>query len=278
MTFWAALLALLWDQLVPLFRPGQLDRLFGRYADWMHDRFNAGTPSHGLLAWLVAVAPIVLAVWLVEAWLAALAWPLGLAWSALVLYRCLGFRQVVDLARGLADTLVEPDRARDPLAVLGVHEQAAGIPGMLAREVMDRLFELGLRRLFGVLFWFAVLGGAGAAAYAMTQLVAERWPGDEAFHATIRRVVATFDWLPARALAFSFALVGNFEEAMLAWRANAGAGAEDETSVVRLAGYGALGLGEEPASADYVAGVAGLFNRAALLWLAVLGLLWLGMR
>lgn len=279
MTFWGALLALAWDQVAPLFRPGQQERLYGRLADWLFRYVNAGSQGHGLLAWgLGALAPAMVAA-LLGHWLEALAWPLGLAWTAALLYRCLGLRQVVDLARGLA----EAGRAGDTARMLDRLDQLGGRPAdgddrpdVLAQLAVDRIARLALGRLFGVLFWFVVLGLFGALAYAMTRLLAERWQGDDDFQAAVNQAASLLDWLPARTLAVSFALVGNFEEAMLAWRSRESEGDPYNEGVVRAAGLGALGVDAEHIDADTLAGLASLLNRVTLLWLGGLGLLWLG--
>jgi hypothetical protein len=70
--------------------------------------------------------------------------------------------------------------------------------------------------------------------------------------------------------------VGNFEEAMVAWRSRAADDTAYNEGVLRAAGLGALGLDGEAPGPEYVAGVASLLNRAVLLWLGVLGLFWLG--
>lgn len=278
MSFWGVLLALAWDQVAPLFRPSQLERLHSRYADWVHDHFNAGTHAHGALAWAAAALVPALGIGLVGLWLDGLARLLGLAWSAAVLYRCLGFRQVVDLARGLSEALVAVDlgRARERLLDLGLAPGPDATSATLVRLAMDRVFRLALERLFGVLFWFVLFGAFGAVAYALTRSLAERWQGESDFHAAIAQIVPVLDWAPARLAAFSFAIVGNFEEAMVAWRARAIEEEPYNEGVMRAAGFGALGLDGEPPGPEYVAGAASLLNRAVLLWLGVLGLFWLG--
>lgn len=278
MIFWGTLLALAWDRIAPLFRPCQLERLFDRYADWVHEHFNAGSRAHGLLAWSVAALAPALVVGLVGVWLTDIARLLGLAWSATVLYRCLGFGQVAALARGLTDALVADDlvRARERLHALGVARGPDQAPGELIGAAMDKVFRLGLERLFGVLFWFAILGPFGALAYALTHALAQRWRGDDVFFAVPGQIVPGLDWAPARLTAFSFAIVGNFEEAMIGWRSRAAEDGSLNEGLVRAAGLGALGVGQDAPGPEYVAGVASLFNRALLLWLGVLGLLWLG--
>jgi adenosylcobinamide-phosphate synthase len=278
MTFWGVLLALAWDQMAPLFRPAQAERLYGRYADWVHEHVNAGTRGHGGLAWAAAALAPALAAGLAGLWLASVAELLGLAWAAAVLYRCLGLRQMVDLARAISAALAagEGERARARLADLGGSCADDAAPEAVVRAAMDRLFRLGLERLFGVLFWFILLGPFGAIGYALTALLAERWQGDSDFHAAIGQIMPLLDWAPARLAAFSFAIVGNFEEAMVGWRQRVAGGDSLNEGVVRAAGLGALGLDGDTAGPEYVAGVASLYQRALLLWLGVLGLFWLG--
>lgn len=276
MTFWGTLLALAWEQVAPLFRPSQMERLFQRYAGWVHDRFNAGTRAHGMLAWAVAVLAPALAVALVGKGLEDLAGLLGLAWSAAVLYRCMGFRMVFDQGRALAQALDEGDdaRAREKMAALGLPE-GVGMD-VVVPAAMGQLFRLGLARLFGVLFWFLLLGVFGAVAYALTRLLVTHWRDDCDFSDAVAQVVPVLDWLPARLLAFSFAIVGNFEQAMVAWRSGVAGDAPLNEGVVAAAGQGALGLDAETPGTEHIVGAIGLLNRAAVLWLGLLGLLWLG--
>ncbi len=269
MIFWGALLALAWEQLAPLFRPTQFDRLFGLYADWVHDRCNAGTRSHGWLAWSAAAVLPALAIGLVEVWLGSLASLLGMAWSAAVLYRCLGFRLLFDEARMWSES--SPEQRPDPHGLLA----ESGLPGSVG-QVMDALFRLGLSQLFGVLFWFVLFGTFGAVAYALTHLLAGRWRGEDDFHAAVAQIMPLLNWLPARLLAFSFAVVGNFEAAIAGWRVRSTEYPSTSEDVVRAAGLGALGLDQEVPGPEYAGAVISLMNRTALLWLGVLGLFWLG--
>lgn len=72
-----------------------------------------------------------------------------------------------------------------------------------------------LRRRFGVVFWFFVLGPAGALLYRLAQTLG-RDDADGATHA--RYVANALDWLPAQLLVFTLALVGHWETVIGAWR------------------------------------------------------------
>ena len=105
MSFWGALLALLWDWWSPLYRPSQLDRLTGRYADWVLSRSNAGTGAHGLLAWTTAALMPAILIGLLGSLFGVIGHWLELFWGAAVLSQCLGFRQIVRSAGASAQLL-----------------------------------------------------------------------------------------------------------------------------------------------------------------------------
>ena len=50
------------------------------------------------------------------------------------------------------------------------------------------------------------------------------------------------DWLPARATALSFAIAGNFEDAVYCWRAQAASWVDQNQGIILASGAGALGV------------------------------------
>src|SRR4029078_1389132 len=101
------------------------------------------------------------------------------------------------------------------------------------------------RRVFATLFWFTLLPGpAGAVLYRAAALLAEHWRGDtrgedvtpiakarEAFGRPARRVLWLLDWIPVRLTALSFAVVGDFEDAVYCWGTQASSWAFQERGV-----------------------------------------------
>jgi cobalamin biosynthesis protein CobD/CbiB len=96
------------------------------------------------------------------------------------------------------------------------------------------------------------------------------------------------DWVPQRVTGFVFAVVGNFEDALFCWRAQAASWVRPEEGIVLASGAGAIGvrLGEpvpvagafvvrpplgqgETAREDALASLEGLLWRALVLWLVV---------
>ncbi|MHA6205809.1 cobalamin biosynthesis protein [Dyella soli] len=77
-----------------------------------------------------------------------------------------------------------------------------------------------LRRRFGVLLWFFLLGPAGALLYRLAQTLGR----DHSLHvdaqarASARAFANLADWLPAQLLVFTLALVGHWDAVIQAWK------------------------------------------------------------
>ncbi|MDW8323818.1 MAG: regulatory signaling modulator protein AmpE [Burkholderiales bacterium] len=297
MTLFAILAALLWDLVHPLRDPSPVQRLLERYTDWLLEHLNAGATRYGVVAWAAAaVAAAALAAlvgWLLGELWGVLAW----GWSVVVLYYCLGMRQFALAVEAVVHALRQGDltAARNHLMSWRPGTAQAMDEEELARSGIEHVLLLGLTRLFGVLFWFALLGVFGAVLYRLSGLCRERWAAEPSFCAFPRRFAFYLDWLPARVAAFSFAIVGDFEGALACWRRQAGTWGEPNEGVVLAAGAGALGVrlggaitlpagqllrpelgcGAAP-TADDLEGAMHLVWRVVVLWLGVLGLLWIG--
>ena len=288
----AAVLALLLEQWRPL---GDRAAYFALVAGWagaIERAFNGGEAQQGAVAWLVAVLPVLaaaLAAYELLAWVHPL---LALAFNVAALYFTLGFRQFSHYYTGLqaAVRAGDLDRARE---LIGAWR---GEPAQhLAREEVIRLaIEEALvashRHVFGVLFWFVLLPGpAGAILYRLALVLRRRWRGPGAFGTFAARAARVLDWPAVRLTAASFAVVGDFEDAVYCWRLQAPAWPDPEAGVVLAAGAGALGVrlgmpvsvpeGVEPrpelgvgetADSVHLDGAVGLVWRALVLWVFVL--------
>lgn len=296
MKFLALALALALEQVWPLRRNNPLYAAFERYADILERHFNGLQESHGLIAWLVAVLPLALLVVLFHAVFFSVSGVLAIAWSVAVLYVAMGFRRFSHSFTDIAQALREHDlgAARDALG------RWRGEPAdeFNAAEVARVSIELGLlqahRYVLGPVFWFVILGPAGAAVYRAADLLAVRWGGQmepekRVFALFAERAFFWIDWLPARVTAASFAIAGNFEDAAYCWRTQAAAWNRAGEGVVLASGAGALGIrlggalredgmlnqraelgiGDEAEVEDLRAAV-GLIWRALTLWLVLL--------
>lgn len=282
-------------------RPGQPRRTAGDWLAWLLENLNAGGEQHGVLAWTLGALAPALAVAGIAGTLEDIWRPLAWAFSVAVLYFCLGFKSASFRAASVTRALHESDtaRARELLAAWRPGIPAGTDEASLIRQVLEETLRQSLIRLFGVVFWFLFLGPAGAVLYLLTRLARDRWHGEPAFGRFAGRIAGWLDWLPARVTAFSFAIVGNFQDALAAWRAQAATWGDMSEGAMLAAGAGALGLqlggsislpggqlarpvmGLEDSQAgapglDALDALVALIWRAALLWTAVLALLWLG--
>lgn len=264
---------------------------------WLLENFNAGQERHGVLAWMLGALLPALLVGGLTTLLDSIAWPLAWAFSVLVVYFCLGFREssqhaqqvIVALADGNLDLARQTLRDWRPGHLSGVSETS------LVVETLEELFHQSLLRLFGVLFWFFLLGPGGAVLYLLTRLARDRWQAEPGFGRPVNLISAWLDWLPVRAMALSFAIAGNFVDAMEAWRGQSRTWIDPNEGVLLASAAGALGMqlggniplaegeltrpvlgiGAPPEATALDMSIA-LIWRAALIWLAVVGLLWLG--
>lgn len=225
------------------------------YARFLEQRFNGGETRHGLIAWIAGVAVPALVAGVLHVALGFVHPLLAFGFDVLILYLLLGFRQFshyfTDIQ--LALRMGEIDRARHLL-----HEWRGMHADRLGSEEIARLtIEQGIlsshRYVFGPLFWFLALGPAGAVLYRLGMAVEGEWTRTSGarpdvpspFGEFARRAFQVLDWLPARMTATTFAIVGDFEDAVYCWRTQASQWAQsyDGASGILLAsGAGALGI------------------------------------
>ena len=193
--------------------------------------------------------------------------------------------------------------ARRRLAAWRGIDASAATAEEIPKLAIEQGFTDSYRHVFGTLFWFLVLPGpVGAVLYRLTVLLTERWSGDAVtpmghelgqFGQPVQRLLFWLDWVPVRVTAVTFAIVGDFEDAIYCWRTQAKSWPSLQDGILLASGAGALGAliggevtgpaGEpefrpelglgEAADAEMMPSAVGLVWRALLVWLAVLLLL-----
>ncbi len=274
MSFFAILFALLIEQARPLARSNPVHAGLRLWARWVSRNFDAGKSHHGWVAWaLTVVGPTLLAAviyWLLDG---LVGWPLAVVWSTVVLYFTLGFRQFSHHFTAIRDALDAGDeaQARELLAQWQRVEVADLPRSELLRHVIEYSVLAAHRHVFGVLACYSILaalgfGPAGAVLYRLAEFVARYWlhrsaiqPVSTGLQAASARAWYLIDWVPARATALAFAVVGSFEEAIDCWRHHAQRFPNDNDGVVLAATSGAVNVrlgGEALRSAAAGQGVA----------------------
>ena len=313
MSFIAILIALGLEQWRAFDWRAGVEHAFVRYARYLERKLNGGTRQHGVIATVAAVAPPVL-IAAVAFWLADAVHPaLGLLVNVAVLYFLMGFRRFSHAISAIVAALSANDLAAARRA-LGAW-RGGSTADLASTDVARLAIERGLidayRQVFAVIFWFAVLPGpAGAVLYRAAVLLAAEWKGPlpgvdssavvlsrSEFGRPARTLLAALDWIPVRLTALSFAIVGDFEDAVACWRTQAKRWATQDggmaVGILLSAGGGALGVqlggllptlaGDpelrpelgigDPVEPDVLPSAVGLVWRALILWLLLMLLL-----
>ena len=288
MSLFTMIAVLLIEQIRPLPYAAVVGAPLERWAGWLEARFNAGGRSRGIVAWLLGVGSLVLVSGIVYALLYAISPVSAWIWSVLILYLTMGFRQFshyytdIQLALRLGDLSHAREVLGEWCGVCSDDLSAAAI----ARESIRCALAASHTHVFGVVVCYVLLPGpCGAVMYRTGAFFADRWgnravPGAGDFGGFARQAFAIIDWLPARLTAAAFAVVGNFENAVYCWRAQASGGiAEARTgrnqAVVVAAGVGALGSLSAEALDNDVGGGVGSDEESGLdLMQSAVGLVW----
>jgi len=218
---------------------------FGNLASWLEKRMNrqGDRKRAGVIALLILLVPVVL----LAAWLAAIpGW--GWLFSLLGLYLCIGFRSLREHVLAVRDALVgdglEAGRASVGRIVSRQTEEMSETE--VVKAAMESALENGNDALFAALFWFAVAGLPGVIALRLVNTLDAMWgyKNERFFHFgwAAAKLDDVMNYVPARLTAFSYALVGHWEGALLAARAQRGKSESPNAGLVMAAGAGALGL------------------------------------
>jgi adenosylcobinamide-phosphate synthase len=251
MTFFSILCALLIEQLKPLRADNQIYAEIKRFAMRIEAWFNAGDVSHGRLGWFVVIGGLMLPTTLIYAALLHYGWVFAaFAWNVLIVYLTLGFRHYSHYFTSIQFALNAGDdaTARTLLAEWTRTDTVGMDSGEIARLAVEKSLITTHRNVFGVFFWFLMpLGPACAVMYRVSEYLARAWNEpdhmrNEAFGEFAARAFYWIDWIPVRLTAIAFAVVGNFEDAIYAWRNFANRWTDESKGIILAAGGGAMGV------------------------------------
>jgi adenosylcobinamide-phosphate synthase len=217
MTFLSILCALLLEQMKPLRADNAIYANIKLMAVRMEGWFNAGQASHGRIGWFVMMAalmvPTALIYWLLLRYNLILA---AFAWNVLIVYLTLGFRHYSHYFTSIQLALNAGD---EPAArALLAEWTKTDTVGMEANEI------------------------ARVAEYLARAWNEPEHMKNEAFGQFAARAFYWIDWIPARLTAVAFAVVGNFEDAIYAWRNFAHRWKDEAIGIILAAGGGAMGV------------------------------------
>ncbi len=220
---------------------------FGRLADRLEQHFNGsaarGWRSHGVTAWCLAVLPLTLL-----AWLLSLLPTVGWLVEIVLLYLALGLRSLGEHALPVAQALWRHDlpEARRRVGSIVSRDTTQLDEEGVARAATESVLENGSDAVFAALFWFIVAGAPGVVLYRLSNTLDAMWgyrnARFERFGWAAARIDDVLNYLPARLVALTYALLGRTRRALRCWRTQAPLWDSPNAGPVMASGAGALGV------------------------------------
>lgn len=268
-----------------------------RRFDWLVDwrRYVGGLSAdadsalNGRAGLLLVVGLPVLLVGLLQLALRQSLWGIpGFVFATLLLFYCWGPRDL-DLDVDAIVDAPDAERKRDAAASLLAADAVTDGRSLDGYALIDGVFTGAMRRWFGPLLWFLLLGPAGALLYRIGALL-----GSDPAHAdaptaqreAARWLLAVLEWPVAQLMTLALALAANFDAVFGAWRDWHAGGVRLDTGFLGAAARASVDIEIADDDTDVSDGNAmaatpallelrdamSLIWRMLLLWLAVLAL------
>ncbi|EKD53917.1 MAG: hypothetical protein ACD_60C00141G0006 [uncultured bacterium] len=248
-------------------------RWFLRYQRWLSQSRINHWPSYVLL--ILCLLPPLLVVgfinFLLNGWLYGI---LKLLFGIAIFMYCLGpynlwvqvYACIHELQKG--DTYLAIEHANTAFKI-NVADNSEAFHQAFVRAI----FLAAHQRIFGVLFWFVILGPVGAVFYRMIALLNE----ESLLNVSVLsgKIHRLLDWIPVRIFTFIFALGGHFTEVFVRFKKNALKGpAVNETLLVEC-GIAALDVPDDLVSKEGVVEkeALALLDRVFVMSLVILAVL-----
>lgn len=218
-TLFAVVLALLLGHGLPSLTHLRNFSWLRTWGDWLRARQESlGWLTPGWLLLPLVGVPVALVMLLqfglADGWLLGL---FGFAFAVIVLFYCWGPRDLdVDIER-----IASAENQAQRLEAARTLWPDTGEPSLQGPILVEAVFRGALRRWFGVLLWFLLLGPAGALLYRLTALVAEDAIADglpTGSRAAASDLLRILDWPAAQLMTLGLALAANFDSVLSAWR------------------------------------------------------------
>lgn len=188
------------------------------YYQWIARKLPDGY-INGILGTICIIIPPVVAVALLFYFLNVV---VGFLLSILVLIYCLGPRLLDVEVENYMAALTQQDAQRIAETQARFHsfgqEEGSNAPQF---SIAEKLFFEANQRMFAVIFWFIVLGPAGALLYRLCielKKEAQHHSNKAEFYAYVTTYVDLLNFFPANLTALGYALCGSFKHAIDNWR------------------------------------------------------------
>ncbi len=255
------LLCLALNRFTPMGKWGRNYGWLNRYFEY-HQKWLGMTPfGKGVLGLLMALLPAVIVVALLQWMMVYFAWNIAaVVFAAAVLLYALGVIPAIT-----ADYIPARSSTISTIEEAARHEGAA----IVVPKNTGSLLWQAQTNMFAVLFWFVLLGPAGAVLYRFSRLLSEHIYAEDAPQIRNAAVVwiSYLDWIPVRVLALCFVLAGRFESTFKVWWHQITTGPKGNEAYLEACGHAALESGNDTPQRQWA-----LYQRALIILLIVLAL------
>jgi adenosylcobinamide-phosphate synthase len=182
--------------------------------------------------------------------MAVASWVIGgeAIFTTMIVYGCIASRSLKEHALAIAKPLNNHliDEARQQLKLIVSRDVDSASERDIASATCESVLENGSDGIFSALFWFVVAGVPGVIIYRAANTLDAMWGYKNDRYEYFGWAAAKFDdvlnWLPARLVALSYALMGRFDTAMRCWREQADYWKSPNAGPVMAAGAGSLNI------------------------------------
>lgn len=223
---------------------------FGSLSSKYESRFNKAVDGKwnqfflGLLGVTALVVPLVLLISALLLVSGELAWALEI----LIVYWAIGHKSLHDHIKPVYQALRQDDLnlARQQLAMIVSRDTDQLSQQQVTQATIETGLENGLDAIFAVMFWFCILGAPAVVFYRLINTLDAMWGYKtkrfEYFGKSAARIDDVLNWVPARLVALSYAILGNTCLAIKCWKNQASLLKSPNAGPVMTSGAGSLNV------------------------------------
>ncbi|MGH1370763.1 MAG: adenosylcobinamide-phosphate synthase CbiB [Cellvibrionaceae bacterium] len=241
---------------------------FGNLVSWCESWANVSSASDqrkkrmGIVCWLLLVAPLPISIVYLQShwfqWFGPTSWFGTASWfgsvsggvlvPAICLYFSIGWSSLRQHARAVSNgfEIAGIDAAREQVSRIVSRDTDTMDEAAVARATIESVLENGSDAVFAPVFWFLILGPAGAVAYRLANTLDAMWGYRterlNQFGWMSAKMDDLLNYIPARLTALTYALFGLRRQALDCWQQQAADCASPNGGPVMCSGAGALNI------------------------------------
>lgn len=260
-----------------------LDRRWDGLEQWRHFSWFSHLSSFVLektkehihnptVRYLSVLAIPVLGTMLLQDMIAEWSTPLAFLFAFIIFVYCLGTLEIEQQLENIIDAFKNNDSEQANNIIQNISNETAIDDDNVLDVTIQSSMNIIIERLFGVIFWFVVLGPVGALLYRLSQQLVLNYSADPVFSKSAERMQSLLDWVPQRFLAISFAITGHFEGALAAFHENKETDRTQQYLLIDVC-HGSLEGNDSEDKSAYLSAFRGLLLRSLIVWLTSIAVL-----